>query len=886
MGNFPDSAEQRDLVLGPGFYAHMQDETKGIVRTNVGPILVSQTGQNQPVRYDHKTREFQRVSLEQAKVPTTLANENDYIVLENPAKNGEHPKPSTCENDMELLAGCKINIPGPAQFALWPGQHATVIPGHRLRRNDYLLVRIYNEEKARENWESALKTVVVEELDQPKQPTPQPSEEPNANLPSGDVPKPTAVVTKTAEELDLTTGKLLIIKGTEVSWYLPPTGVEVVPTSDGKYIRDAVTLEQLEYAILIDQNGRKRYEKGPQVVFPEPTEEFFKENGNRKFRAIELNKISGIHVKVIAPWTDESGEKHDEGTELFITGGEQAIFYPCPELSIIKYGDKTKHYATAIPDAGSGRYVMNRETGVVKTEKGPQMLLPDPRTEVIVRRILDERQVGLWYPGNAEAQAYNEQLRRLTIGGTGEGGRVDEMSYQSMAAPPARRGRRGKMRSAGLECMATMDAAEAIDDVYEAEAAGSGEFADAFTRNTQYTPPRTITVDDKYDGVPRIGIWTGFAVMVVKKTGERKVEIGPKTILLDYDQNLEVLELSTGKPKNTDTLYKTVYLRITNNKVSDIIDLETSDQIPISVKISMVVNFEGDEEKWFDSENYVKLLCDHVRSMLKGRVRKEGIREFDKNHVELIRNTILGESIAAEDGTTSRKGLSFEENGMRVCDVEVLDFKIEDEHIARMLKDAQHETITSNISLDQAEKDLEVTRRSEQIAQEKDVAKAMTAEKRTELAVKEVEQQLELTMSRLASEQNSTEEKKKLALAQEAVEDAKHDSDLARRERSWTQRNDQAKEELRQLIEKLKEETSAVVEKFGAAQSGFSESLLALQNAELMEKVVQAGSVQAMIGGESIVDVLKKILTGTPLEDVADKIIQRGRQSIPSPDRV
>ena len=39
-------------------------------------------------------------------------------------------------------------------------------------------------------------------------------------------------------------------------------------------MRDALTLERLEYCILVDQNGKKRYERGPQVVFPEPTEAF------------------------------------------------------------------------------------------------------------------------------------------------------------------------------------------------------------------------------------------------------------------------------------------------------------------------------------------------------------------------------------------------------------------------------------------------------------------------------------------------------------------------------------------------------------------------------------------------------------------------------------
>lgn len=169
---------------------------------------------------------------------------------------------------------------------------------------------------------------------------------------------------------------------------------------------------------------------------------------------------------------------------------------------------------------------------------------------------------------------------------------------------------------------------------------------ESFARGTTYTKPRTLTLDTKYEGVPCINVWTGYAVMVVSKSGDRKIFEGPCTILLDYDQTLEVLNLSTGKPKNTDKLEPTVYLRVKNNKVSDIIDVETSDHVPAQVKISMRVNFEGDDpSKWFDVENQVD------------------IESFYRNHVDFIRDAILGPS---KDG--KRDGMKFEENGMVVHD--------------------------------------------------------------------------------------------------------------------------------------------------------------------------------------------------------------------------
>jgi GAF domain-containing protein len=52
-------------------------------------------------------------------------------------------------------------------------------------------------------------------------------------------------------------GQLLVIKGTDVSFYIPPTGVEVVPDENQNLVRGAVTLARLEFCLLLDESGRK-----------------------------------------------------------------------------------------------------------------------------------------------------------------------------------------------------------------------------------------------------------------------------------------------------------------------------------------------------------------------------------------------------------------------------------------------------------------------------------------------------------------------------------------------------------------------------------------------------------------------------------------------------
>lgn len=149
------------------------------------------------------------------------------------------------------------------------------------------------------------------------------------------------------------------------------------------------------------------------------------------------------------------------------------------------------------------------------------------------------------------------------------------------------------------------------------------------SRGTSYTKPRTITIDNRFDGVITIDVWTGYAINVTSKSGKREVVVGPKTKLLNYDETLEVLELSTGRPKTTDNLIKTVFLRVENNKISDLINVQTKDFVNVQIKVSYCVDFlEKYKDKWFSVENYVKYMCDRQRSLLKREAKNTILKIF------------------------------------------------------------------------------------------------------------------------------------------------------------------------------------------------------------------------------------------------------------------
>lgn len=803
-----NSGRERDLVLAPNEFAFISDQTKGNINVYVGPYKTSLANTDQPVTFNEQSKRFERCTLEQATQIFATAPEGWYITLKNPPREGNQPKTGTVNNLPELQIGHKVNLPGPVSFALWPGQMSRVLQGHHLRSNQYLLVRVYEEESARRNWSQAVVKL-------------QASGEETAAAPL--IP-----------ENELTLGQEMIIRGTDVSFYIPPTGIEVVRDANGRYMREAVTLERLEYCILLDEDGNKRYIQGPDVVFPKPTERFIERDGRIKFRAIELNENSGLYIKVIAPY-EENGFSYKVGDELFITGREQMIYFPRPEHAIIKYGDQEIHYAVAIP-AGEGRYLLDRNSGQIKLVKGPVMLLPDPRREVIVRRVLEPGQVKLWFPGNTEALDYNQQLKRMLKAdpALSQNTYAEDTTVQNVLRQPA-----------------------IIPPAPEQQE----RIGDDFNRRAVYTPPRTITLDTRYDGAVSIAIWTGYAVLVVSKIGERKVIVGPQTYLLTYDETLEPMTLSTGSPKSEKELLKTVYLRVLHNKVSDAIRAETQDLCEVEIELSYRVNFEGEPNQWFDVENYVKFLTEHMRSLIRNAVKQLGVEAFYSNSIDILRNTVLGLS---HDG--ERRGRMFPENGMRVYDVEVLRVELVDEEVEKMLVKAQRSVVEQTLQLTTEKRRLEFVRAQEDVNRQVSAARSLTRQQELELQIQEMTKELDVRISKARSEIAVEEARLQARLDQQQNLAAVHGAELDRQRASTQAELDAARERLEQRLLSLRAEVDAMVKKAEAISPDFIAALQAFGDKALAERMAESMAPLAILGGRSVADVLNNLLRGTKLE--------------------
>lgn len=818
---------QKDLVLSINEYAYVLDRTKGNVLCHVGPTKTSLSQSDELVRFEPKSKKFRPCGYNEAISLFASAPENWYLVLKNPTKSGRRPTAGTSNNlpeDIEI--GRKINIPGPVSFALYPGQMAKVVKGHALRTNQYLLARVYDAARA------SVEGGQVIDAD-------------------GNVVVP--------EKKDYVNGQILVIKGTDISFYIPPTGIEVIPLQNNDalgYIRDAVTLERLEYCILKDEDGNKRYVHGPEVVFPEPTESFVTSpKGGFIFRAIELSKISGIYVKVIAEYADDDGTVHPVGEELFITGDNQMIYYPRPEHAIINYDEKILHHAIAIPD-GEGIYVMNRMNGEIKTVRGPAMYLPDPRVEVVVKRKLSQRECNLWYPGNQTALAYNAGLTEKSL---------EKAIAKSVKAATA------NLDSSTATAYSVTNSVNNINREFQTLA--YLESNAGISRGTSYTKPRTITLDNKYDGVVSLDVWTGYAVNVVSKNGTRKVVRGPQTILLDYDQTLEELQLSTGKPKTTDKVEHTVFLRYENNKVSDIISVETKDFVECSVKVSYCVDFDpAYMDSWFSVDNYVKYLCDRIRSLLKREVKKHTIEDFYQNYSDIVRNIAIdySENTTSEKASNKHEGRFFRENGMFVKDCEVLSLTVESE-IAEILESHQRDMVEKSLELSDAEARVKVAEALFDAEKKENELASTKLINRMNLQGEEARRKLEIQ-----AEVNRKQEAEKQAAKQaekdmQVLIDAIHEAEMTRKQKE-TDANIAEKQALAD-IEKAKQEAYAktIADVMKSIQPDLVAAIQAQSDSKVFNSIATGIAPYAIGNGESAAEFVDRLLRGTTLEGIVNK---------------
>ena len=814
-----ENERDRDLVLAPNEYAFVLDSTKGIVNCIVGSYKLSLSNSDKLVKFDEKTKRFVECGATEAIKTFVTAPENWYVVLKNPTRDGSRPRIGSSNNLPDLQIGKKVNIPGPVSFALHPGQMATVVQGHKLKSNQYLLARVYDD----------------------------------LNLPE--------------EYKDLSVGDQIIIKGTDLAFYMPVTGIEVVPIDHGQYVRNAVSLERLQYCILVSENGEKRYVKGPAVVFPNVDEKFVtnSSNGSYIFKAIELSDISGIYIKVIADYVDEDDVEHKAGEELFITGKDAKIYYPRAEHSIISYEGKVLHHAIAIP-IGEGRYILNRLSGEIKTVKGPRMYLPDPRNEVVVKRKLNEKKCRLWYPGNKEVLKYNDILPTTTLDGFSDVADAFTKFSNAVTTSAYAPSSTITLTSGNISADSLSNGFLGQENVVTAD--------DGFNRSNTYSKPRTITFDNKFDGVVSIDVWTGYAINVISKDGKRKTIVGPQTYLMEYDETLEIIRGKDGD---------TVYLRIDNDRIDDVIHVQTKDFVDVDVAVTYCVNFASNaQDKWFTIKDYAGYLTDHERSNIKKAVKNYTLEEFYNDGANIIKNAVtpVVHSSSKKNSDEATAVGQYFSNGMYVDSIEVLNIKISNDDVRNMLNKHQAEIVSKSLELSAATKEMSVTKELEKLRAERlqlEYERAMhEIDVKSKTDMEKLTKESELARTREADEKAAKEAKKNLQPILDAIQVA----ELARDKKDSDQTLAWQKEHDKLELDKQKAYTDNVKKVVDSISPDLIAAITSGARADMVKEIAQSLSPYALAGeNESVADLVDKLLRGSGLEGVVNLQMVDGNKS-------
>ena len=903
----------------------VQDDDKGEVILHVGPTMVSPTAADRVVIDDGRGgfTESQH-TRPQRMIEVTDAQ---YAVLFNPLFEREegHPNGNFRPNRNEpkkLQNGTRAMIPGPCSFYLRPGQRCEVRDAHELASNQYLVVKVYGEVDP-----SAPYYKITAR---------------SAQITSATVEEGSSVDNITTSESDLTRGQLIVIRGLDTQLYIPPTGVDVVPDlsidSDGRQITadaarrilkemplppepnaapDGASMdliaeeqaaavedvdEQARYSkrsrrIQTDQSPRRRQavqRQTPQRA-PQPRQEARGGVGDMTSNTIQALLNSPIHRSALEREVRKNrlirqavvlGEKEfcvilDADGKRQIKVGPARVF-PGPYDTFLTEGSNNRIYYAyeLLPQRGLWlRFIrqISREKLAARLPRGVDLTEDTyyPGDEMILTGVnsffFQFNEIEILNPLNGQPHFGNDHSETFieAIG-------IDQKSgiyVRDLESGEARlvRGKRSYLVDPRKEVQITRRVPTEQWNLWIAEGEPHKK-----SMQSMVTPwALSITIPPN------------TAVMAASSDGYRVIQ-GPCMELLEYEETLVPMTLSTGSPKSDKQIIKTSFLRTVGNRVSDVIRAQTADFVELHIRVSYQVTFDGaHRDQWFTHENYVGVLCDHLRSLVRSRCRQMSLTELWPSVPGVIRDTILGEK--TEKGRTGRL---FKENGMRVTEVEVLSSTILDQEIASLLEGVQRESVSLHISDRQADKKLcsEKLRHIIERQRMEMLQEARTRRAALESMVAKLEHEREMlqlgnreTVSAESVRLQSMREESTMTarLAREHQESA---AQLARNEQEvansveaerlqHSELQHHAAEMSKIHLTELAARSAATVAERQAVQPALVEDLTALGDKMLLEEVAQNMNLISLFQGKDVATIFQDVVGGTKLGRTIETIL-------------
>ncbi|MBX3467769.1 MAG: hypothetical protein KF878_12870 [Planctomycetes bacterium] len=894
----------------------VQDDDKGEVVLHVGPTMVSPTAADRVVIDDGAGGFVEDVSGQPQRM--IEVGDTQYAVITNPLVEGADPafpngKFKAGRNEARPLRnGTRAMLPGPTSFYLRPGQQCEVRDAHELASNQYLVVKVYGEVDAAAPYHditvrsAAITTFTAEPLGAAQ-----------ATAAGAAGPAPAA----------LRRGQLIVIRGLDTQLYIPPTGVDIVPdtTVDGAAVgADAARqlLAQLRAAppppapapalaaeelqddetpapqqkaappgraarrdAYVEQAARTRHRVGGggaagpapqqqlvQALMHQPEVRRALEREARQARLVREAVVLGEKEYCVV--IDADGKRN-------VRRGPARVF-PGPYDTFMSEGSRERVYDAyeLLPTRALWLRVITpigREELQRRLPPGFQLERPryEPGDEILLTGVstfffpFNEIEVlspvtGLAVVGNDHSKVFIEAIG------------IDQKSgiyVRDLTTGEARlvRGKTSYLVHPGKEVHITRTVPAEDWNRWVAPGEPHKEAP------APVTTPWALSIV-----VPH-----NQACMATSASGHRVIE-GPCVELLEYEETLTALSLSTGTPKSDDATIRTCFLRTVGNRVSDVIRVQSADFVEIDVRVSCNVTFIPEwKDRWFNHENYVQVLCEHLRSLVRSRCRALQLAELWPQLTSVIRDVVLGDRVEGE----GRPGRLFKDNGMLVTEVEVLTAEILDPQIAALYHSVQRQIVSLQIGDREAQAQLASSRLRDEVEKERQALERAAAQRAAALkdvvrglaqqaALAEVENGAQVAIARAEADGAREMATTKAALArqqeQQAVERdlrarrAEAEAAARRLEEAQALEAEAARHKLRvQLIEAR---SAASVAERQAVQRHLVEALTALGDKALLTEAARNMNLVSLFKGKDVMTLLGEVLNGTRVMDTVRKL--------------
>jgi hypothetical protein len=718
----------------------VQDDDKGEVILHVGPTMVSPTAADRVVVDDG--RGSFRESKSSAPQQMVEIGDNQYAVLYNPLGGDDRAKENPNGNfrpgrnePRPLVNGTRQMIPGPCSFYLRPGQRCEVRDAHKLNSDQYLVVEVYSNDidSGAPYYGTTIKSAKITTF------TADSGAGESEDAEEKKAPRPVEL-----QETDLTRGQLIVIRGLDTQFYIPPTGVDVVPDTSADATGAAISGEKAKEILA---QALEAAEEPP--VF----EAFGNADGLETFgpEIASLASTEGVRSKKMAamPVEQAAARRHRVQKEAKKYADLVGNLQKSPQLrtEMQRQASQTRLVRQAVVLREKEFCVVIDADGCRNIKIGPARVFPGPydrfQIEGSRNRIYDAFELlpqrALWLRVVKEIKKAELQVKlprdfKLEkdhyypgdeVFLTGVSGFFFPFNEIEVLSPDAGLAFIGNDHSKVFVEAIGIDQKSGIyvRDLSTGEARLiRGKRAYLVHPAKEVHINRIVPANDwnhwivpgephKAAKTPVTTPWAlsivvrhGMACLATSAKGQRVIE-GPCVELLEYEESLAYLKLSSGTPKTDASPIKTCFLRTVGNRVSDVIRVETSDFVNIDVDVRFSVTFEQDsKDKWFNHENYIQVMVEHIRSLIRNRCRSMKLSELWPVVPDILRDAILGDK---DPETGERVGRFFKENGMRITEVEVLRSKILDTEIAAQFDAVQREIVQLQIGDHHAQAKLE-----------------------------------------------------------------------------------------------------------------------------------------------------------------------------------